>query len=172
MRPLGQSEFCSSRLPDIQRRDVFQTVGTISFAAGTPRRATSSWPAPLTTADRRYCWFPRVRFLEVGCSPLQKLARGAKLHHHFAFPVETCFTYTNLTNPSANPPMDLSSQIVRGVCLYNPGFKMAGFNIGRSGGDRRFARTCLKRHRGRRPQAGGVRDLLTPTSGNLLQVFR
>jgi len=106
-----------------------------------------------------------------GCSPAYMNWSGAQQYVvAYASPVATCFTYTNLTNPTANPPMDLRSQIVRAYASANPAFDLSGFAIGEvivTGG---YARTCLG------AIGGGDRNLricaaFDATTGNLVQVF-
>ncbi|MBZ5610855.1 MAG: hypothetical protein LAP38_21540 [Acidobacteriia bacterium] len=106
-----------------------------------------------------------------GCSPAYRTWAGAQNYvPAYSYPQTSCFTYTNLTNPSANPPMDLRSQIVRAYATYNPGFDLSGFTIGEvtvAGG---YARTCLG------AIGGGDRNLrvcaaFDATTGNLVQVF-
>ncbi|HXP88008.1 MAG TPA: hypothetical protein VN841_24980 [Bryobacteraceae bacterium] len=106
-----------------------------------------------------------------GCNPAYMNWVGY-LHYvpTFQFPPDTCFTYTNLTNPSANPAMDLRSQIVRAYANYNPGMDLGGFIVGEvvvTGG---FARTCLS------AAGAGDRQLrvcatFDAATGNLIQVF-
>jgi hypothetical protein len=106
-----------------------------------------------------------------GCNPPYMNWTGAQQYINAAtFPAPTCFTYTNLTNPTANPPMDLRAQIVRAYASYNAGFDLSGFAVGEvvvTGG---FARTCLS------ATGGGDRNLricatFDATTGNLVQVF-
>jgi hypothetical protein len=106
-----------------------------------------------------------------GCNPPYMDWPGAQNYiGAYAYPVESCFTYTNLTNPSSNPAMDVRSQIVRAYALSNPSFDLSGFVVGQvvvTGG---FARTCLS------ATGGGDRDIqvcaaFDATTGNLVQVF-
>lgn len=106
-----------------------------------------------------------------GCSPAYMNWAGyLKYVPTGYFPPDTCFTYSNLTNPSANPPMDLRSQIVRAYAGYNPGFDLSGFAVGAVEVDGGFARMCLG------AGGGGDRNLqvcgsFDATTGNLVQVF-
>lgn len=106
-----------------------------------------------------------------GCNPPYMNWQGAQSYiTAYAFPAVTCFTYTNLTNPSSNPPMDLRSQIVRAYAAYNPGVDLSGFVVGAVIADGGFARTCLA------ATGGGDRALevcaaFDTASGNLVQVF-
>jgi hypothetical protein len=106
-----------------------------------------------------------------GCSPTYKTWAGAQRYvPTYSNPLPTCFTYTNLTNPSANPPMDLRSQIVSAYGTYNPGFDLSGFVLGEVTVTGGYALTCLG------ATGGGDRNLrvcgaFDPTTGNLVQVF-
>jgi hypothetical protein len=106
-----------------------------------------------------------------GCSPAFKTWAGAQQYvPAYSNPVPTCFVYTNLTNPSANPPMDLRSQIVRAYASYNPSFDLSGFTLGAATATGGYARACMG------AIGGGDRDLqvcaaFDETSGNLVQVF-
>lgn len=106
-----------------------------------------------------------------GCNPPYMNWSGALQYiGAYSFPADTCFTYTNLTNPSASPPMDVRSQIVRAYASANPGFDLSGFNIGAlvvTGG---YMRTCMTATVGsdRSLQVCGTFD---ETTGNLTQVF-
>ena len=106
-----------------------------------------------------------------GCNPPYKNWQGAQTYiSAYSFPAPTCFTYTNLTNPSSNPAMDLQSQIVRAYAAYNPGFNLSGFVAGQvfvAGG---FARTCLAATGGG-DRAIHVCGAFDATTGNLVQVF-
>ncbi len=108
---------------------------------------------------------------QTGCNPTYTTWQGAQSYvSSYAFPALTCFTYTNLTNPSATPPMDLRSQIVRAYSTYNPGFDLSGFTIGSVVVNGGYARTCMA------AIGGGDRSIqvcaaFDPTSGNLVQVF-
>ena len=106
-----------------------------------------------------------------GCNPPYTNWQGAQNYiGAYSYPALTCFTYTNLTNPSSNPAMDMQSQIVRAYAAYNPGVNVSGFVPGGvvvSGG---FARVCLA------ATGGGDRSLqvcgaFDATTGNLVQVF-
>ena len=171
MRPLGQSNL---QYPTSWTSNgaTFPNGGTISFAGWHPTDGDKFMAsASYNNGSTLLLVSAQYDSSKPGCNPPYKNWQGAQNYiTTFAFPVETCFTYTNLTNPSANPPMDLSSQIVRAYALYNPGFNLAGFNIGEvvvTGG---FARTCLN------ATGGGDRKLVVcgtfdATSGNLLQIF-
>ena len=106
-----------------------------------------------------------------GCNPAYTNWQGSQNYIGvYAFPAATCFTYTNLTNPTASPPMDLRSQIVRAYAAYNPGFDLSGFAIGAAVVNGGYARVCLG------AIGGGDRDLqvcgtFDATTGNLVQVF-
>ncbi|HEV2200140.1 MAG TPA: hypothetical protein VGR73_09980 [Bryobacteraceae bacterium] len=106
-----------------------------------------------------------------GCSPAYVKWSGAQIYTRLgAFAADTCFRYTNLTNPSANPPMDLRSQIVRAYANYNPGLDLSGFAVGEAQVSGGFARTCLV------ATNNGDRNLrvcaaFDATSGSLVQVF-
>ena len=108
-----------------------------------------------------------------GCTPPYQNWKGYLNYiGAYATPPDSCFTYTNLTNPSASPPMDLRSQIVRAYAAYNPGFDLSGFtNVGLpvvAGG---YARACVAA-----TTSGGDRELqvcgtFDSSTGNLVQVF-
>jgi hypothetical protein len=106
-----------------------------------------------------------------GCNPPYMNWQGAQSYiTAYAFPAVNCFTYTNLTDPTSNPAMDLRSQIVRAYASYNPGVDLSGFVVGAVIVDGGFARTCLG------AIGGGDRDLqvcaaFNTASGNLVQVF-
>ena len=106
-----------------------------------------------------------------GCSPAYKNWAGAQQYvATYSNPLPSCFTYTNLTNPSANPPMDLRSQIARSYASYNPGFDLSGFSIGEVTVTGGYALTCLG------ASGGGDRNLrvcgaFDAATGNLVQVF-
>ena len=106
-----------------------------------------------------------------GCSPPYMTWAGAQQYvGAYSFAAESCFTYTNLTNPSANPPMDLTSQIVRAYALYNPSVNLAGFIAGEVVASGGYARTCLN------ATGGGDRKFVVcgtfdTTSGTLVQIF-
>ena len=106
-----------------------------------------------------------------GCSPAYRSWQGAQIYVGTYSPwPASCFTYTNLTNPSANPPMDLRSQIVAAYATYNPGFDLSGFTIGEVTVTGGYARTCLG------AIGGGDRNLrvcaaFDATTGILVQVF-
>ncbi|HTS51480.1 MAG TPA: hypothetical protein VMH05_26210 [Bryobacteraceae bacterium] len=106
-----------------------------------------------------------------GCSPAYTNWSGAQQYvAAYSYPVATCFTYTNLTNPSGNPPMDLRSQIVSAYASYNPGFDLSGFAVGEVTVTSGYALSCLG------ATGGGDRNLrvcgaFDATSGNLVQVF-
>ncbi len=106
-----------------------------------------------------------------GCSPAYMNWSGAQQYVATnSSPQPTCFTYTNLTNPSASPPMDLRSQIVRSYASYNPGFDLSGFTMGEVTVSAGYALTCLG------ATGGGDRNLrvcaaFDATTGNLVQVF-
>jgi len=106
-----------------------------------------------------------------GCSPAYMNWGGAQRYvPAYSNPVTTCFTYMNLTNPSANPPMDLRSQMVRAYASYNPGFDLSGFALGAVTVTGGYARACMG------AIGGGDRDLqvcaaFDEASGNLLQIF-
>ncbi len=106
-----------------------------------------------------------------GCSPAYANWAGAQQYvPAYSNPLPTCFTYTNLTNPVSNPPLDLRSQIVRAYATYNPGFDLSGFSIGEVTVTGGYARTCLG------ATGGGDRDLrvcgaFDATTGILVQVF-
>ena len=62
-----------------------------------------------------------------GCNPPYKNWQGAQNYiGAYAYPALTCFTYTNLTNPSSNPAMDLGSHRT-GLCCLQPGTQFGGF---------------------------------------------
>ena len=106
-----------------------------------------------------------------GCNPPYKNWQGAQNYiGAYAYPALTCFTYTNLTNPSSNPAMDLGSQIVRANAAYSTGLNLAGFVVGQVFVDGGFARACLRATGGgdRAIQVCGAFDT---TTGNLVQVF-
>ncbi len=106
-----------------------------------------------------------------GCNPAYANWAGTQQYvPAFSNPVSTCFTYTNLTSPSASPPMDLRAQIVQAYASYNPGFDLSGFSIGEVTVTGGYARTCLG------ASGGGDRDLrvcaaFDATTGILVQVF-
>jgi len=107
-----------------------------------------------------------------GCSPAYVKWSGAQnyLPASAVSAPDTCFTYTNLTNPSASPPMDLRSQIVQAYASYNPGLDLSGFAVGEAQVSGGFARTCLA------AAGGGDRNLkvcasFDAASGHLVQVF-
>jgi hypothetical protein len=106
-----------------------------------------------------------------GCSPAYANWSGYLQYiPMFHYPPDTCFTYTNLTNPTANPPMDLRSQIVRAYANFNPGVDLSGFGVGEVVAAGGFARTCLT------AAGGGDRSFkvcgtFDSTTGNLVQVF-
>ena len=108
---------------------------------------------------------------KAGCSPAYRSWAGAQQYvPAYGAALPACFTYTNLTNPAANPPMDLRAQIVRAYAAFNPGFDLSGFAIGEvivTGG---YALTCLG------AIGGGDRNLrvcgaFDASTGNLAQVF-
>ncbi|HYL37271.1 MAG TPA: hypothetical protein VEV17_15245 [Bryobacteraceae bacterium] len=106
-----------------------------------------------------------------GCNPPYMNWTGAQNYvTAYSFSRPSCFTYTNLTNPSATPPMDLRSQIVRAYAAYNPGFDLSGFVTGEVTVVGGYARTCLG------ATGGGDRSLrvcaaFDVTTGNLVQIF-
>lgn len=106
-----------------------------------------------------------------GCSPAFMNWTGVQQYvPTYSYPLPACFRYTNLTNPSANPPMDLRSQMVRAYAAYNPGFDLSGFALGAVTATGGYARACLG------AVGGGDRDLqvcaaFDETTGNLVQVF-
>ena len=106
-----------------------------------------------------------------GCSAAYRNWVGAQQYvSSYSFPASTCFSYTNRTNPSANPPMDLRSQIVRAYAKWNPGFDLSGFQIGPAIVDDGYARVCLAA-----PGTGDrkleVCGTFDANSGELIQVF-
>jgi len=106
-----------------------------------------------------------------GCSPAYKNWVGAQQYiGAYAFPADTCFTYTNLTNPSANPPMDLRAQIVRAYATANPGFDISGFVIGQAVVTGGYMRVCLSATPAS-DRALAVCGTFDETTGNLVQVF-
>lgn len=108
---------------------------------------------------------------KAGCDPPYKTWAGAQQYvGAFSFAAESCFTYANLTNPSANPAMDLRSQIVRAYAVYNPGFNLSGFNIGDVVATGGYARTCLSATGGS-DRTLAVCGTFDATTGSLLQVF-
>jgi len=108
---------------------------------------------------------------KAGCNPPYKNWLGAQSYiGAYAFPVDACFTYTNLTNPSSNPPMDLRSQIVRAYAAYNPSVDLSGFVLGGVAATGGYARTCLGAAGGSDRNLG-VCAAFDVNTGNLVQVF-
>ncbi|MCC6392557.1 MAG: hypothetical protein IT167_18295 [Bryobacterales bacterium] len=88
----------------------------------------------------------------------------------FHFFKDACFTYTNLTDPTANPPMDIRSQIVRAYATYNPSVDISGFVKIQSVYAGGYVRSCLA------ATGGGDRALnvcgsFNGATGALVQVF-
>ena len=148
--PLGESRpwgkpGCRIRLTWNSNGASFPNGASIAFAGwdatdGTKFTASASYNngATLLLVSGQY------DSTKAGCNPPYKTWAGAQQYvGAFSFAAESCFTYMNLTNPSANPAMDLRSQIVRAYAVSNPGFDLSGFNIGEvvvTGG---YARACL-----------------------------
>jgi hypothetical protein len=150
----------------------FPSGASMSFAGwhptdGSKFMASASYNAGATTL----LLSAQYDSTQPGCNPPYMHWAGAQSYvTAYSNSTPSCFTYTNLTDPSANPPMDLRSQIVRAYASSNAGFDLSGFTIGEltvSGG---YARTCLG------AAGGGDRNLrvcaaFDATTGNLVQIF-
>ncbi|HLK22487.1 MAG TPA: hypothetical protein VKT81_26255 [Bryobacteraceae bacterium] len=169
MRPLGQAGIPYT-LAWNSNGASFANGANISFAGwhptdGTKFMAFANYNNTLLLVSGQY------DSTKTGCSPAYMNWQGAENYvTAYAFPVDNCFTYTNLTNPSSNPAMDIRSQIVRAYAAYNPGFDLSGFVVGSVVATGGYARSCLgaTANSDRSLEVCGAFDVNT---GNLVQVF-
>ena len=171
MRPLGQSGL---QYPTSWTSNgaSFPNGANISFAGWHPTDGSQFLGSvPYNNGSTLLLVSAHYDSSKSGCNPPYMNWPGAQTYiTTYSFPVESCFTYTNLTNPSSNPTMDVRSQIMRAYAAYNPGVDLSGFNVGGMVVTGGYARTCL----GATVNADRALEVCAAfdaTTGNLVQVF-